>query len=313
MNNKVSVIVPVYKVEKYLDRCVESIVNQTYKNLEIILVDDGSPDNCPQLCDSWAEKDSRIKVIHKENGGVSSARNAGIDAASGEYIGFVDSDDYLDSKMYEELVTQLESSASDISCCLLKTAAVSDGAGKTETFDQNSFLNYMFKKGDYSVCNKLFSKNLIRDIRFSSEILIGEDGYFLYQSVKRANAIVLNYTDFYKNCDDVQNSLTRNNSNIESWYSNLMISREIWNNEKNNPAVRANSSFDYANCILNFIANSVRFNCKSRNSDVRKIVKSDYCDIISAGLNKKTSIRMKLVRHFPKLYNMILKIYFIVK
>ena len=91
----ISIIVPVYKVEKYLDKCVESIVEQTYKNLEIILVDDGSPDNCPAMCDEWAQKDSRIKVIHKENGGLSSARNAGLDACTGEYIYFLDSDDYI--------------------------------------------------------------------------------------------------------------------------------------------------------------------------------------------------------------------------
>lgn len=92
----VSVIVPVYKVEDYLDKCVKSIVAQTYENLEIILVDDGSPDNCPSMCDSWAQKDSRIKVIHKENGGVSSARNSALDAAAGDYICFVDSDDFIE-------------------------------------------------------------------------------------------------------------------------------------------------------------------------------------------------------------------------
>lgn len=100
---KISVIVPVYKVENFLDRCVESIVGQTYENLEIILVDDGSPDNCPAMCDKWAEKDGRIKVIHKENGGVSSARNAALDIVSGDYICFVDSDDWIDPGMYEFL------------------------------------------------------------------------------------------------------------------------------------------------------------------------------------------------------------------
>ena len=82
----ISIIVPVYKVEKYLDKCVESIVEQTYKNLEIILVDDGSPDNCPAMCDEWAKKDSRIKVIHKKNGGLSSARNSGLDGCTGDYF-----------------------------------------------------------------------------------------------------------------------------------------------------------------------------------------------------------------------------------
>lgn len=105
----ISVIVPVYKVEKYLDFCIQSIVNQTYKNLEIILVDDGSPDNCPQLCDEWATQDQRIKVVHKENGGVSSARNRGILSASGKYIVFVDSDDAI----HEDLIQQLIISKND--------------------------------------------------------------------------------------------------------------------------------------------------------------------------------------------------------
>ena len=99
----ISVIVPVYKVEKYLDRCVASIVNQTYHNLEIILVDDGSPDRCGEMCDVWAKKDDRIRVIHKINGGVAAARNVGIEQAKGTFLGFVDSDDYIASDMYEYL------------------------------------------------------------------------------------------------------------------------------------------------------------------------------------------------------------------
>ena len=91
----VTVIIPVYKVERYLDACVESVVRQSYADLEILLVDDGSPDRCPALCDAWAEKDPRIKVIHRENGGLSAARNSGIDAAKGEFLLFVDSDDFI--------------------------------------------------------------------------------------------------------------------------------------------------------------------------------------------------------------------------
>ena len=93
MEALISVIIPVYKVEEYLDNCLSSVVEQTYKHLEIILVDDGSPDKCPIMCDQWASKDKRIKVIHKSNGGLSDARNAGLDVATGEYISFVDSDD----------------------------------------------------------------------------------------------------------------------------------------------------------------------------------------------------------------------------
>lgn len=114
---KISVIIPVYKVEKYLDRCLESVVNQTYSNLEIILVDDGSPDRCGEMCDQWAEKDPRITVIHKKNGGLGFARNSGLEVATGDYIAFVDSDDYLDVKMYEKLMKQAEATDSDIVFC----------------------------------------------------------------------------------------------------------------------------------------------------------------------------------------------------
>lgn len=100
---KVSIVIPVYKVEKYLDRCIQSLVKQTLKDIEIILVDDGSPDSCPQLCDDWKRRDSRIQVIHKDNGGLSSARNAGLSIASGEFVGFVDSDDDVELDMYEKM------------------------------------------------------------------------------------------------------------------------------------------------------------------------------------------------------------------
>ena len=110
----ISVIVPVYNVEKYLDKCVQSIVNQTYKNLEIILVDDGSTDHCPALCDEWAKKDERIQVIHKKNGGLSSARNTAIDVISGEYVIFVDSDDWIDLDMIASMLEFAETNDADI-------------------------------------------------------------------------------------------------------------------------------------------------------------------------------------------------------
>ena len=112
---KISVIVPVYNVEKYLDKCIESILNQTFKNLEIILLDDGSTDNSGKMCDEYAKKDSRIKVVHKENGGISDTRNKGIDVSTGEYIGFVDSDDYISEDMFETMYNLSERYGADIS------------------------------------------------------------------------------------------------------------------------------------------------------------------------------------------------------
>ena len=113
---KISIIVPVYNVEQYLNQCVESIVGQTYQNLEIILVDDGSPDSCPKMCEDWANNDKRIQVIHKLNGGLSDARNAGIDVASGEYLMFVDSDDFIAANMVMDLYALLNRTNADIAC-----------------------------------------------------------------------------------------------------------------------------------------------------------------------------------------------------
>ncbi len=117
MNDLVSVIIPIYKVEPYIRECLDSVINQTYRNLEIILVDDGSPDGCPKICDEYAENDSRIKVVHKENGGLSDARNKGLDVASGEYITFVDSDDVVHKAYVEFLYDNLKKTNSDVSVC----------------------------------------------------------------------------------------------------------------------------------------------------------------------------------------------------
>lgn len=117
MNDLISIIVPVYNVEKYLNKCIDSIINQTYKNIEIILVDDGSTDNSGKICDEYLLRDSRIKVIHKNNGGLSSARNEGINISSGEYIGFVDSDDWVEPNMYEEMYKKILYSNADIVDC----------------------------------------------------------------------------------------------------------------------------------------------------------------------------------------------------
>ena len=165
----ISVIVPVYKVEEYLCECLDSIINQTYKNLEIILVDDGSPDNCGKICDEYALKDSRIKVIHQQNGGLSAARNAGLDIANGDYIGFVDSDDYIELNMYEELYNSLNENNADMSACGIECFGLKN---KTESYGNRvlnnpDFLKLLLKDEitSYAV-NKLYKKKLFSDIRF---------------------------------------------------------------------------------------------------------------------------------------------------
>lgn len=155
-NPLISVIVPIYKVEEYLERSVESIVNQTYKNLEIILVDDGSPDNCPKMCDDWAKKDNRIKVIHKENGGLSDARNAGLKIAKGKYIAFVDSDDWVEKNYILYLYKAIFDNNADLSACDVRI--VPDGEEVTE-------VERIFHTSNVSSCEEALSQ-LIKGKRY---------------------------------------------------------------------------------------------------------------------------------------------------
>ena len=192
----ISVIVPIYNVEKYLKKCVDSIIAQTYSNLEIILVDDGSPDSCGAICDEYAEKDSRIKVVHKENGGLSSARNAGLDIATGEYIGFVDSDDYIASNMYENLFLALYGAERAISNCMYVRVTESGDIYPSvvphteyEIFSSEKFLEeLLLHVGDVSVCTKLFLRDVIGELRFAEGVL-NEDLLFMVEIIEKIDDV----------------------------------------------------------------------------------------------------------------------------
>lgn len=185
----ISVIVPIYKVQDYLEECVASIAGQTYPNIEIILVDDGSPDECPQMCDAWAKKDSRIKVVHKKNGGLSSARNAGLDVANGEYICFVDSDDFICKDALQNLYNRIKEDASvGITSGLIyryqdgKASCFRDGwlLSEERVISADDFLiATMSQKSSYTVWNKLYRRSLIGDTRFR-EGRNNEDTLFMY-------------------------------------------------------------------------------------------------------------------------------------
>lgn len=140
MEEKISIIVPIYNVELYLEKCLNSIINQTYTNIEIILVNDGSQDRCGEICEQYAQKDSRIKVIHKENGGLSDARNRGIEFATGKYIGFVDSDDYIASDMYEYLYKLIKEENADVSICDFYIDCGNEIINHNKIFDKNKIV-----------------------------------------------------------------------------------------------------------------------------------------------------------------------------
>lgn len=199
MDSLVSVIVPVFKVEQFLPRCVESIQNQTYQNMEIILVDDGSPDQCPAICDMYARMDSRVQTIHKENGGLSDARNAGIEIARGDYLCFVDSDDYIQPTMIENMILEAQENNAKLVIANLK---VVDEKGyrvfESEkspihkgTFTAQELLPKFYQgMGWYYIVawNKLYHRSLFENIRFPVG-KIHEDEYITAQIIWKARKI----------------------------------------------------------------------------------------------------------------------------
>ena len=207
MNPQISIIVPVYKVEPYIRRCVDSILSQTFTDFELILVDDGSPDGCPAICDEYAQKDDRIRVIHKKNGGLSDARNAGLDIAIGEFIGFIDSDDWVASNMYEIMLSEISKNNADIVVCGINYTDNNELIRSTQYNIENNIVyyrhdfidnfycyarNYIFT----SVCNKLIKSNFFSKVRFPVGHIY-EDEYVLLDLLDLSSKVVVCKENLY--------------------------------------------------------------------------------------------------------------------
>lgn len=221
----VTIVLPIYNVEKYLDRCLMSVVEQTYKNLEIILVDDGSPDNCPLMCDEWAKKDARIKVVHKTNEGLGMARNTGIDNASGKYIFFLDSDDSVDVTLVEKCVASAEENGSDV-VAFSRHNIYDDGrivsrkvSVPTEVFDNEGIIKqflpslFTYQMGfGVSAWSKMYNLDTLKrlGIRFRSEReIVSEDAYFaleFYPELSSVSVVPECLYNYYKRNDSLSRS-----------------------------------------------------------------------------------------------------------
>lgn len=197
-NKKISVIVPVYNVEEYIHKCLDSILRQTYFQLEIILVDDGSTDKSGKICDEYAQRDERIKVIHKSNGGLSDARNAGLNIATGELIGFVDSDDYIHEQMYEILQRIMEEEQADIVYCkrvIVRNSMVQKyvDSDTRQCWISLDALEKMYEPGFAGMAtvawNKLYKKEIFDNIRFPKGMIF-EDNYIIHQLYDKAQKVV---------------------------------------------------------------------------------------------------------------------------
>lgn len=242
INPLISIIIPVYKVEKYLDRCMESVVNQTYRNLEIILIDDGSPDRCPDMCDFWAEKDNRIKVIHKKNAGVSAARNDGLAIAQGDLIGFVDPDDMIHPHMYEEMVIYLISQECDLVSCSYSEFSENNDVKLNmeidlydkETLSRNEALRSSFERDNEIkfvavIWNSLIRTEIAKSIKFDCSLTNSEDTKYSFEVLMKANRVGWLYAplyNYYKNQNGAVASITSNKriESIKNVYYDIYLS-----------------------------------------------------------------------------------------
>ncbi len=316
---KLSVIVPIYNVEEYLDECIKSIVNQTYKNLEIILVDDGSPDHCPELCDIWAEKDSRIKVIHKENGGVSSARNAGLDAAAGDFIAFVDSDDYLDSDMYEIMLTQMREHNADMAQC----GIVRENAdGSVEVWDSFKApivvmdnMKLLCSVGEAAgilpvhCANKIFTRKVVENVRFDTRFKYAEDTLFNFAAARNINKAVIQNVPRYHY---VNNSDSASHQEFSSSrFDEHKVMDIIFD-------MAANDNHVLQYCIKGDVLKSFRTirqmiasnSCTDKFKIIRQRIIRHRKAIFSSGLySKATKLKTLLLWLMPGIYKILIKIY----
>lgn len=307
----ISIIVPVYNVEKYIRRCVDSLINQTYKNLEIILIDDGSPDNSGAICDEYAKLDNRVKVIHKENGGVSSARNAGLDSASGEYIGFMDSDDYITPDMYEVLYNNMVDNDADISMGIY---ALENNKGEfishyrydvNEVFDKAQTIAEMLKQVKYtcSLCDKLFSSKLVGDIRFDKDISHNEDLLFAYQLMKKSNKAVYISKPMYYYCNNEESAsrVSFSDKNTTMLKAQTMVIEDIGENLPQIYDVALTEYVKTAIFNLTAIAKSGYKN-KEYIEKLRKIVKDNLKFFIKSYVAKGYKIYAVLISISFNLY-----------
>lgn len=313
MTDLISVIVPVYKVEPYLDACVKSIVQQTYKNLEIILIDDGSPDNCPAMCDAWAQKDTRIKVIHKKNGGQGEARNFGIQAASGEYIGFVDSDDKLHHELYERLHSLLTQSGADAAQCGMRKFTdpaqevfpTDDTVIKTTVLAPGAAVALLLHDKEItSTCpNTLLKNSLAKKVLFDTG-MINEDVMWIYRVLKNAAKTVITNEPlyYYLQRDGSTMNSAYTEKRFDALYALEQRAKEI---REDFPALYPVALRSYAGSCMYHYQTLCRLPKTNEYEGFKKRLHKRFCDTDLKTVLSATELKYKiwytLFRFFPTL------------
>lgn len=287
MNLKISIVVPVYNVENYVSNCITSLLKQTYKNIEIILIDDGSLDNSGKICDEYAKKDERVRVIHQENSGVSVARNRGIEISTGDYIGFVDSDDYVSEEMYEHLLFVCLKYNVDIAQCdRVYTDKLYTEREKTEnTFekikiiDREKALHELLCSQSVrsSLWSKLYKKRLFDHVRLDHQLISGEDGIANYQLISQTKKIAVSDKACYYYYQR-PGSCTTGSLN-ERIYNSIGIIQNYADSEKNKK-LKKSWKFNIALKAINYLRRAIVQNKLENFKELRMYVTAAKCTLL---------------------------------
>lgn len=311
---EISIIVPVYKVEQYLDRCVNSILNQTFTDFELILVDDGSPDRCPQMCEEWAKKDSRIKVIHKKNGGLSSARNAALKIFLGEYVIFVDSDDWLEKDAIEILYKNLKDTESDISIGAFVRAKsqnilTNNPDNIIEVYSRDEYLDMFLKftsqETRYYAWAKLYTKTVAKEIEYpegyTSEDIQGT--FFALVHSKRivqTKRVVYNY--FVNNDSITQKALSKTHVDMFQVWKNVIDYAVIYA-----PQYVSKCHYNYCRisigALLTYLYRPISnkyLDYKIDIKNIKNILNKNYILLLKGPLPAAKKIVLTVVRYMPE-------------
>lgn len=316
MNIKVSLIVPIYNVEKYLQQCIDSIINQTYKNLEIILVNDGSPDNSGKIADENAIKDVRIKVVHKTNGGVSSARNAGLNIATGDYICFADGDDWLEPNYVEYLLALILKYKTDISITTDMYTTFYGKPSKNHNIKvcsgHDAAIDILCYNMPIGVYCKMFKRSLLdKGIRFEEKLFIGEGFNFNTDAFQRAQSVVIGHQRVYHyRRDNEDSAMTKFNINkiICALKAIKFIENKIINREKH--ILNAlNFAKWHTHCDMLFFI--ILGNGVKQHNDIYtecyKIAKNNALIALSVPTSQKEKIRAIITWIYPKTIAYLMK------
>ena len=318
--DKISIIVPFYNVEKYAPKCIESIINQTYTNLEIILVDDGSPDTCGKICDDYALKDGRIKVIHKKNAGLSDARNVGIKEATGKYIGFVDGDDYIEKDMYKYLYNLIKENNADISICgveeVYEDGSIQDEKAKEsiEILSKEDAIKELLldKKVRSHAWDKLYKRELFENIEYPYGRKM-EDIATTYKLFDLSNKIVIGEEIKYYYLQ--RNNGIMGSKSTKMWVDYYELALERYNDLKITYPQMLENNIALMNIIIDLYGQP---NEELKEYLKKNKIKKEYNKIYSTkalkyNLKRNDKIKMILMRVSGNLYRKIYKKYMLNK